>query len=223
MLFLTAVRSTCTATEPVHVLRERNGDDFERLGHRRVDMHQVDEVIGRRSKTQGHRRLVNDLARIDAEHRDADDAAALAFEHHLDDPPCVADGSGSRHRAHGDGVALADDAAGIGLLVRQPHDGHLGIGEDGARDNGMIHLAWWLSREGIVGSDLAIVGANRGGHLALGLAPDHITGCPDMRDARPQVLIDAHCSSRIESDSHPLAQCPGCSGVAMSPPEAFLR
>ncbi len=78
----------------------------------------------------------------------------------------------------------------------------------------MIHLARWLSREGIVGSDLAIVGADRGGHLALGLAPNHITGCPDMRDTRPQVLIDAHCSSCIESDSHPLE--PNVLGVRAS-------
>src|SRR5207245_8718227 len=35
----------CTATEPVYILGERDRHDLEGLGHRRVDVDEIDEII----------------------------------------------------------------------------------------------------------------------------------------------------------------------------------
>src|SRR5437762_3688456 len=136
--------SARATTESVHIFGEGDGDKLERLGHRRVDMDQIYEVIRRRPEPQRHSRLVNDLARVYPEHGDPYDPARRAVQHHLDHAARVTDGPGSGHCTHGDGVAFADDPSSIGLLVVQPHDRHLVIGEDGAPDDTVIDLLQWL-------------------------------------------------------------------------------
>src|SRR5436305_11226523 len=87
--------SACTATEPVDILRERNGDELECFGHRRIDVDQIDEVIGRRSKAQPHRRFVDYLGSVRAKHGNSDDSAHGTIQHHFDHTPCVTDGPSS--------------------------------------------------------------------------------------------------------------------------------
>src|SRR6266496_5691216 len=81
-------------------------------------------------------------------------------------------------------------------------DGHLGIGEDGTRDDRVIDLLQRLPGEGIVGGELAVMSTHGGGHLALGLAPDDVTGRPNGGHVGTQMRINAHGSSPIERDAY---------------------
>src|SRR5260370_32498507 len=56
------------AAQPAHVFGERDSHDLERLGHRGIDMHEIDEVVGGGAKTQRHPRLVDQLAGVHPHH-----------------------------------------------------------------------------------------------------------------------------------------------------------
>src|SRR5579859_2823864 len=79
------------AAQPAHIFGERDRRDLERLRHRRVDVDQINQVVGGSAEAQRHRRLVDDLGGVHTEHRDANDAAGGPFEHHLDDAARITD------------------------------------------------------------------------------------------------------------------------------------
>src|SRR5260221_367029 len=155
------------ATEPVDILGEREGDELERLGHRRIDVDHIDEVIRGGPEAQGHRRLVDHFPGVHPKHRDPHDPARRTIQHHLDHTARVADGPGPWYDAQRNRVAVAFDPGGHGLFVGHAYDGDLGVGEDGARDDGVIDLAQRLSVKGVVGGDLAVVRYVRRRHIVL--------------------------------------------------------
>src|SRR6266853_3086162 len=89
-LCVTAARSIRTATKPVHIFGERDSDELERLGHRRVDVNQINEVVRGGSEAQGHRRLVNDFIHIHPKHGDAGDPPGWVAQNHFDHAPRIA-------------------------------------------------------------------------------------------------------------------------------------
>src|SRR5258708_1687562 len=64
--------------------------NFECLRHHGVDVEKVDEIVNRRPEVEGHCGLVNDLARVVPDHRDAQDLIGVGVSHHLDDAPRLA-------------------------------------------------------------------------------------------------------------------------------------
>ena len=88
-----------------------------------------------------------------------------------------------------------------GLLLRHADEPDLRVGEDGAGDHAVVHLPGCVARERVVRHDRPVVGTHRGGHLALGPAPDDVARRPDVRDARAQVPI--HDDRALRVQSHP--------------------
>lgn len=58
----------CTTGESLDISREGDRYYLECFGHRRVDVNQIYEVVGRRPKAHCHRRLMDDLACIHPKH-----------------------------------------------------------------------------------------------------------------------------------------------------------
>src|SRR5258708_16773615 len=64
LLFYDVLVLARTTTESIHVFREREGDELECLGHRRIRMDQIDEVVRCGPEAQGHRCFVDHLPGI---------------------------------------------------------------------------------------------------------------------------------------------------------------
>src|SRR5438105_66360 len=88
----------------------------------------------------------DDLSGAGAEHREADDAIAVRIDDRLHETAWLADGSGTKDRAHGEACDSDGDPATLRLRFSEPDPPQLGIGEHAIR-NEPIASRPWASRQ----------------------------------------------------------------------------
>src|SRR5581483_176826 len=100
-------------------------------------------------EAQSHGCLMNNFARVGADHGDTQHLFSFVVGHHFDDPARIANGSGTRYQRQWDRIAPTWMARLDGLLFSEPHHGDLRVCENSARNNAMIHWSrrspWWGS------------------------------------------------------------------------------
>src|SRR6266849_6325235 len=200
MVMRSFIASLRAAAHLLNVLEEGQSRDLERLGHRRIDVDHVDEVVQRRTEAHPHRGLVDHLAGIPTDHRHAEDAAALDLRDHLYEPALIPDGSGARHQSHGHRVAAAAVTRTLRGLICEPDRRNLRVGEDRPWQDPVVDGPRLVAQR-VACRDVAVVRADWRRHLRAGLSGDDVARGPDVGDIGAEVIIDAHEPTLVARDA----------------------
>src|SRR5437879_2918235 len=126
----------------------------------------------------------------------------------------VANGSRARDLRQRYGLAPAAMTRRHRLLLGQTDDAQLRIDENGARHDAVIYPLLPLARERVVGSDAAVLAANRRSHLASGGPADDVACGEDAGHVGTQVLINDDLALSPQRDAHLF----GMDGVGVGTP-----